>query len=166
MISANPMDVVNQVGTGFSSSLNIAGAIVRAFWYKIFISLDGNCLSYPECESLALPGETHVELPESESVGHTPATPHPGTNVFEEHRYGGEVVEVAEEADDEGGDIVQAEADHTQGVKHLGAPGHQGKEEEQSIVAPVYRQVQRVPQSVCPHWQHNATEMFVRLVEL
>ena len=138
------------LGFASSSSSNIAGAIVRAFSYKIFILLF-NCSSYPECESLALPGETHIEFPEPEGAGHAPAPPQPGSNVSEEHRYGGEVVEVAEEADDEGGDIVQADADHTQGVQHLGAPGSQGKEEEQAIVAPVSGQVQGVPQSVRPH---------------
>ena len=55
----------------------------------------------------------------------------------EEHGDGGEVVEVAEEADHEGGHIVQAEADHADGVEYLGAPGRQGEQEEEAVVLAV-----------------------------
>ena len=65
---------------------------------------------YPERQSLRLPAHTDIELPEPESVGHAPAPPQGGAETREEESDGEEVVEVARQADDEGGHVPQPQS--------------------------------------------------------
>ena len=98
-----------------------------------------------------MPGRTDKEFPDSEGICNTPAPPHPGSNVFKEHKHKSGIAEVANNGDSERSQIGEVHVDKAKGAQHLRAPGDKNQEEQQAVVAPVQGQVSAVPQPVRPH---------------